>query len=338
MASVTRHTTIADETALRDFLVHVFGVDSSSSFVSPALLRWKYWESRYDYSEPRSFVVERDGKIVAHAGLWPVTYSGECNAGRGVSMIDWASSPDAPGAGVAILQRLMRTFDFVYSIGGTEMTKVLMPKVGFQTPAEADTWARPLRPFRQILAGRKRNLRTAARLARNVLWSKWPASAPHPGWTVSEACVEDMAGIASLARERPAEFFRFIERCPNARCRLFKILENGRKKGVFALARVGLQARLAGAWLEDPSADTWKIAFQLAQETALRQTDACELVARSIAAPAAAGAAGSGMRLRGRKPILFYRRQGASGALPLDFQLVDNDSFFLESGLNSFLT
>jgi hypothetical protein len=65
------------------------------------MMRWRYWELRGDWSEPRAYVLERDGVITAHVALWPMVYGGA----RGVQMIDWASSPDAPGAGLLLVQK-----------------------------------------------------------------------------------------------------------------------------------------------------------------------------------------------------------------------------------------
>ena len=73
MATVCRPTTVADEARLIEFLTRVFATERNADFVSPAMLRWKYWDAREDCPEPRSFVMEKDGEIIAHVGLWPVT-------------------------------------------------------------------------------------------------------------------------------------------------------------------------------------------------------------------------------------------------------------------------
>jgi hypothetical protein len=53
------------------FLARSFGVAPSRPFVRAEILHWKYWTPRDDYQEPRSFVIERGDKIVAHAAVWP---------------------------------------------------------------------------------------------------------------------------------------------------------------------------------------------------------------------------------------------------------------------------
>ena len=91
MATLCRHTTAADEEALTQFLTRVFAADPEEDFVNPSLLRWKYWSPREDCLEPRSFVMERDGRILAHVGLWPVRVRTATGSERGVHAMDWAA-------------------------------------------------------------------------------------------------------------------------------------------------------------------------------------------------------------------------------------------------------
>ena len=128
MKSVFRPTTIEDLDAIRQFLQRVFDADPNAPFMDPDAMRWKYWDARPDWTEPRAYVLERDGVITAHAGVWPMMVGNV----RGIEMIDWASAPEAPGAGLLILQKLTGLFDFVYSIGGTDMTRQILPKYGFR--------------------------------------------------------------------------------------------------------------------------------------------------------------------------------------------------------------
>jgi hypothetical protein len=64
--------------------------------------------------------------------------------------MDWAADPDARGAGWSSIKNLTRAFDFVYGIGGEEITQAILPKLGFRTVSKAVTLARPIRPWRQM--------------------------------------------------------------------------------------------------------------------------------------------------------------------------------------------
>jgi len=338
MNSVFRPTTIRDEARIVEFLTRVFSLGRDAPFVDPPLLRWKYWEPRADCPDPRAFAMERDGRIVAHAGLWPVTVRDGAKSRRGRHMIDWASDPGAPGAGVSLLQRLTKSYDFVYSIGGSEMTQAILPKFGFRVVAEALTWARPIRPWRQMPRHQNRDWRLPARLARNILWSLTPPRVAERGWAAVESGAGGAEGLAALARERDESFFAYLQRCPMARSLTFRLEHEGRKAGFLALSIVREQARVAGVWLENPSPENWRAAFHLAQDAALKRTGACEIVARGATAAGAAGAEQAGMRLRERTPVFLFRKDSGAEPLPLQFQMSDNDSAFLGERSAGFLT
>jgi hypothetical protein len=316
----------------------VFSVERDAPFLDPALLRWKYWEPRGDCPDPRSLVLERNGAIVAHAGLWPVTVRNGMTSERGIHMIDWASDPATPGAGVGVLQRLIKEYDFVYSIGGSDMTQTILPKFGFRRVGDTLSWARPIRPWRQMVQHQTKDFRIPLRLARNLWWSKWPVPAMERGWMIRAASGDGGEGLAALGRERCGAFFRYLKQCPGARCLTFTIENDSRKEGFLAMSIVREQARIAGVWLEEPSPSNWRLAFHLAQELARKTTDTSELIASCVTEESAAGAELAGMRLRARTPVYLFRKSWVEGTLPLGFQVCDNDSVFLRERTASFLT
>ena len=252
-------------------------------------------------------------------------------------MIDWASDPQAPGAGVSLLERLTKTYDFVYSIGGSEMTLSILPKFGFRTVAEALMWARPIRPWRQMLQHQSRNLRLPLRLARNIWWSRTPARVAEHGWAAVEPDT-GTEGIAAPTGERDASFFRYLQQCPTLRCLNFHIVNDGRKAGCLSLSIVREQTRIAGVWLDDPSPENWRTAFHLAQNAALRHTNTSELIARCATEGSAAAAGQAGMRLRARIPVFLFRKDSGAESLPLQYHLCDNDAVFLGGRSAGFLT
>ena len=338
MASFCRHTTVADEERLTEFLTRVFAADPRADFVSPSMLRWKYWAPREDCPEPRSFVMERDGRIIAHVGLWPVTVRTDAKSERGVHAMDWAADTQARGAGVSLFMSLTKSYDFVYGMGGSEMTRSILPKLGFRKVAEALTWARPLRPWRQMLKHQRKDLRLPLRLARNIWWSRIPPRVIPRGWAPVEPGAGSAGWLAALARERDEFFFRYLQQCPVAPCLTFHIANGGRIVGFFVLSVVGEQARVAGVWLENPSPDTWRIAFHLAQDAALKHTNTSELIARCTTEASAIAAGQAGMRLRMRTPVVLFRKDGGAEPLPLQCHLCDSDAIFQGWRLTGFLT
>src|SRR5258708_13141417 len=182
MKSILRPTSINDLSMVRQFLQRAFNTGPDAPFLDSSVMAWKYWDRRDDWEGPRAYVLERDGVIVAHAGIYPLTFgAGEV---RGAHMIDWASAKDSPGSGLALLQKLSTMFDFIYSIGGSEMTCTLLPAFGFVEYTRQWNAARPLRPLQQILNHQYRNWKLAPRLVRNFLLALPKASDGrlHEGW------------------------------------------------------------------------------------------------------------------------------------------------------------
>lgn len=344
MKSVFRATTPQDEATLISFLARAFSSPLDAEFLQPDLIRWKFWAAREDYSEPRSFVLEQEGKIVAHAGIWPLILRTKMEKAHGAHMIDWASDPRSPGSGVALLQRLCNRFDFIYAIGGSQMTQRVLPAFGFKTVAQAWSGARPLRPIRQMLSHPSLDWKSPGRFARNALWSMTPLSSKLEGWTVD---VPDLSGTADEAARadsfscapRPNAFFRYLECCPVARITVVQLQKDGREQGRMALSLLHQQARVAGVWLNRASPENLRVAYGLAQQAARRMRSALEIAAFGSTSVSARAADSAGLRIRSYQPVYLLRRKGTTlPALPFEFQAADNDAAFLSEGRTAFLT
>ena len=334
-SSIFRPATEADEPRLIEFLARAFSVDTRSAFLDPTLLRWKYWAPREDYPEARSFVLERNGTITAHAGIWPVSIGTGEDRTRGAHMIDWASDPGVPGSGASLVQRLIRQFDFLFAIGGSAMTQSVLPAFGFQRVAETWMGARPLRPLRQMRFHQTKNWKLPLRLARNSWWSLSPARQAKNGWTAVEAPVAAFDPPLSCPRSRA--FFRYLEQCPAIQLSVCRLLNNGQAEGWLALSLIQKQARIVGIWLNSSSPASLRGAYFAAQDAAARLGDACEIVAEGSAGASEAAALEVGFRMLRREPVYLLQKRGTP-LLPFEFQLADNDEFFLSTGRPAFLS
>jgi hypothetical protein len=295
-------------------------------------MRWKYWDPRDDWTEPRAYALERDGVITAHAGLWPLVVNGV----RGVHMIDWASAPEAPGAGLLMVQKLAAMFDFIIAIGGSEMTRTILPAYGFVEHARQWTGARPIHPLRQILTHQHKNWKLIPRLARNLMWSLG-SSAPS-GWMAAEIAPEQV--IPESAAPRSAAFFRYLMACPVARVHFYEMRGGGSPRGHFVLSIIRGQARLAGVWLRETSPESARAAYALAQAEAQKLSGTNEFIAAGSGAETEQGARESGLRLTSERTPVFLLNKKKNLALPpgFQFQLVEYDGFFLDTGSYSYLT
>jgi len=339
MKSSLRPTTIDDLGALRQFLRRAFNASQDAPFLDPSVMAWKYWDRRDDWAGPRGYVLERDGVLVAHAGIYPLTLG--AGAVRGVQMIDWASAGESPGAGLALLQKLDAMFDFVYSIGGSEMTCRILPAFGFVECARQWKGARPLRPFQQILKHQHRDWKLAPRLIRNSLWAlpKTPGGRLQQDWKSKEIGPGEICEADTSFSPRPPAFFEYLLRCPIIQVRLYGIQDKGGRAGHFAIGVLRGQARVAGVWLRHPDPDAWQAAFSLAQQAAAQLEGAWEIAAAGTEGPSERGAARSGLRIIGHTPVYLLNRKGKLSLPPdFQFQLSDDDGFFLDSGNSSYWT
>lgn len=324
-----RPTTIADEERIIEFLSRIFSVDPRADFIVPQMLRWKYWEHRGDCEEPRSLIAEIEGQMVAHVGLWPVTVRVGDRVERGVHAMDWGADPMIPGAGMSLFTSLTKQYDFVYGIGGSDRTRSILPRLGFHLLGESLTWARPIRPWRQLAHHQSRDYRLPLRAIRNLWWSQFPLRADIRGWSAAEAAPREMELCSVAARQRGSSFFNYLQKCPSGQCQTFCIRYQDKLAGCFSLFVMQEQARVAGIWLEQSSLENWTAAFWLAQRAAIEKTDCSEIVASGCDEICTVAAQRAGLRVRGSAPVVLYRKDRAAVPLALQSQLCDSDALFL---------
>jgi len=342
MATVFRPTIPDDEPQLTALMAAAFNVPPTDEMLAPALMRWKFWTPRGDFAEPRSYVMDRNGKVVAHAGIWPMTVHTPAGSFRGCHMVDWAADTKVPGVGAAFLQKFSALFDFVYAIAYSEMARKVLTGFGFTESAENRIGARPIRPVLQARTHQFRGWATPARLARNTWWSLNPAISPASGWSVVEG-TSDFEGFdrpvdAMLEGHRSQPFFKYLRMCPAMQVSVFELHHNGRRAGRLALSQVRHQVRLAGLWLTDPTPDNIRTGYALAQVAARRSGSGAELLTHVSTPDGEALAASAGFRFLKRKPILWLSKNPSLPVRPFSFQMSDSDAIWLTDGTNGYLT
>lgn len=304
----------------------------------PAALNWKYWTERGDWDGPRAYLLERDGAITAFAGLWPATFGSGPDAVRGVHMIDWASAKEAPGAGLALVQKLAAMFDFILAIGGSDMTQTVLPAFGFVECARQWEGARPLRPLQQMLTHQGRDWKLPARFARNAMWALRPLSGAG-AWGFVEVAPERLSAATSLrGMPRPAAFFQFLAKCPMTAFRFYAMTDGKQERGYFVLSLVRGQARVAGLWLLEGSSG-WREAYALALRAAKQISGANEVVAVGTGAETKDAAGAAGFHVVDGPPVYLLNKKGKLRLPPdFQFQLSDDDHAFLDTGAADYRT
>ena len=333
-----RATTPADESELAAFLARVFCVSPQSRFLDPAFMRWKYFVPREDYPCPRSYVLERSGKIVAHAGIWPVELREKTEVARGAQLMDFAADPNIPGSGAMLVRLLRDKLDFIYGIGGTEKARRALPRMGFQQVQEAWLAARPLRPVRQMLSGISLDWKSPARFARNILWSALPLRANAGQWRLAPADLEQrrISFTPSGRIPRANAFFRYLQGCPSSRVTVHDVFVDGMAAGRIALSAPYEQTRVLGIWVDEHHAAALPAMYKLAQ---LAAASAVEITVLGSTAAGREAAEKAGFRIRRILPVYLLRNRGSLPSLPLEFQMADsNDQGFLVDDPPEFMT
>ena len=336
--AIFRATTPQDQIQLSNLLSEAFDIQSAAhSLLNPAMMAWKYWDPRPDWTEPRSYALERDGRLVAHAGIWPIAFPGEPPV-RGIQMVDWCAAKDCPGVGLTLVQKLASLFDFMYSIGGSDTTCKVLPAFGFVEATQVWTAARPLRPVRQMLTHQTVNWKLAPRLARNWAWASYPP-APARGVNGWKTVALRPSEIPPGCTPRPGAFFDYILLCPSIKYQLHGVANEQGLQGCFVTGVLRGQARVAGVWLLNPAEENWRRAYLLAQQAARRLSGANEIVARGSVGVSEQAAAEAGFRIMKHTPVYLLNKKGRL-TLPEDFQfqLCDDDTAFLDSGQTSYYT
>jgi hypothetical protein len=336
MKPIFRPTTAQDAPQLISFLARTFSVNPQSEFLRADLLHWKLWSPREDYTGSRSYVLERNGEIIAHSGIWPMTLHTPTGVLQGCHMFDWASDPHVLGSGVALLRKLSEMFDFLFGNAGSYMTQRIIPSIGFRKVGEAWSAARPLRPLRQMLTHQHLDWKIPARLVRNTIWSLYPRGAPPKGWALQEGIGQDevcqrLSGIPPCSF-RSNGFFRYLQNCPTAQVKVFQVQRDDRAVGKIALSLLHHQVRIAGVWLNHPSPEGLRATYELALQAARAMAPAFEIVASGSTAIREHAAVSAGLKTRSRTPIYWLFGKTGLSPVPFEFQLADNDAVFWSCG------
>jgi hypothetical protein len=317
-------------------LRETFQAQPDSPNLDPGLLRWKYFDSGPDSGNSRSYVIRKGQAIAAHACAWPIRLATPGGLVNAIQMLDWASSKKAPGFGVILARKLEEMAPVLITVGGSEATHEVLPKIGFARYASFGYYARVLRPWRQFLTRPSEGPKALPRLIRNMLWSRSPIPSTRD-WS-SQAARPDPDLLARLDAQAAAyprsiysvAFLGFMLRCPGTPIRYFSLIKDGSVQGYFLLTRVGGQTRLADLRILSTQLDDWISACAAMVHAACQDPDACELVATAPLPLVAMALEKTGFRSRGSLPV-FVRdpRQLLSAAGQIQLSMLDDDSAYL---------
>jgi hypothetical protein len=337
-----------EQGALVQFLISVFDSNADAPFVDLKLMWWKYFEPCADWNGPRSIVLKQGGQIVAHGGIVPLTFLTKGREVAGIHLIDWAASPNVPGAGVLLLRKVASLTDVILAVGGSSDTREVMPKIGFKHRADLQVYARVLRPWAQLRASPFRGWKAPIRLARNVLWSLAPMPSAPKEWSAVQIPQFDESVLSVLRGTATQEFtpckrsvgmLNYMLGCPGAAFSAFLLMKAKELRGYFMLSSVGGQCRVADILVNSNVPADWRAAFAVATRTAAGNPETCEVEVVSSIPLVSDAISHNGFHLRERCPIFLCDPKGLLvDAPPLHINLLDGEGSYLNDPTHPFLT
>jgi hypothetical protein len=339
-----RPAATTDAAALSTFLQQVFRLPSDTMLFDERHIAWKYWSERPDWSGSRSFTARHDDTIVAHVAAWPVRLRLPDRVVSAVHLIDWASDPKYPGAGIWLLRQVAKV-RLLIATGGTEITRRTLPVLGFRPFGDVCGFARPLRPFGQALTTDGNAWRLPGRFVRNSVWRFSPPISAPDGWSAAPIAPDDIAesvwpqGSPSVAvGVRDAALYRYILASPSTRHALFALTRKGEQAGYFCIAYARHVARIADLWVTSTAVDDWCAGFRTAAAVAAREKDMYEVSAWASTALGKAALPRAGFRLRDCSMLSHFGDAGPLHGRELHIQMLDSDASFLAADEVSYLT
>ncbi len=338
-------TTQRDAAALADFLGRVFQSRAGATLLDEKHMEWKYWAARPDWEGSRSFTVQHDGAIVAHAAVWPVRVRVSGREVSAVHLIDWAADRKYPGVGLWLLRQIAAKCRMMVATGGSEIARGILPVIGFRPHSELYRFARPVRPLGQALTTAERDWKLPARLLRNTFWRlSHPLSLPR-GWSARPLAPEEVPeGLwpqpspATAVTARGASFYRYFVDSPAAPHVLFGLQKNGELTGYFCLAFASHVARIADLWLPSTEVEDWCAGFRTAAVVAAREKRVYEVSAWASTALGKEGLSRAGFLLRGRSAVSLFGDAKILEGRELHLQMLDSDASFVSGEAVSYLT
>lgn len=328
MPSEFRPTTPSDAPLLVALAQRLLGVAPDSPMFTPAHLHWKYWQTWTGVSLARSHVLVRDGRIVAHAGVLPLTCSVRGRPFTLLHPFDWMSEPEAIGSGAALLQRLSKLADGLLIVGGSSTTQRMVGPLGFRAMGDVTRFAASAAQG-ATADGVSHSL--AAQAAAGV--SVRRVASPKP---------RDCERV-----ETPGPWYPFAlsperlkdgQGCPAAPMTVFTASrssaarrEEGEPLGGFVLAFAPGQARIVSLWSASSGSEDQQRLVRLAYAQAIEQPGVSEVVTMANAPTERGALAAAGFQPAGTVPLFVLARE-LDADVRLSFQMLDGDVAFLHDG------
>ncbi len=345
-----RASAAGDVEEIADLMRTAFSAEPNAPFLDRALLHWKYFEPGPDWIGPRSYVLRQNGSLVAHGCAWPVKLISGGRACSALTLVDWAAAKTSLSAGFLLVRKMASLAEILISIGGSEATRKIMPRIGFQTVDTQSLYARVLRPWRQF---RTRpgavSPRAIARLARTAGYSLARRTSRY-GWSLPRVATLDPRCIPDAPPDPTSDpaslhglaFLDYMTRCPGARVTIHQFLKDGQASedmGYAVLSLVNGQVRIAELRIQSPDQADWTAAVAAAVDAALEFPEASELVTWTSQPRMIQALQANGFRPRDTRSIFVQDSKNLiAPASHWDLTMLDEDLAFFNSPEHPYAT
>jgi hypothetical protein len=334
MLPTFRTTKRSDLHALSAFLVRAYKFEPSDFHFDPQLLEWKYLYPRSDWQFDRSYLLERDGNIVAHAGVCPVTFrlpTGQTV--RSLTILDWAAEAKT-GLGVVLFRKLMQMAPTSFVIGGAPVTREVVPRIGFRHVGDAPTYAAWLRPLQEFRI-RPRNGRSLLRLLHGLTHPVPTRTCRTKQWefVLVRQFDDSLQPILNRGKrpwtscQRTVADLNYSLQCPHLKMQGFLLRREGRLAGYFILGNSDWETRVLDIVVDSEVIDDWKYACVALTNAALLDPASCRIRILSTMPLLTRALVWNGYWHQYKEPILLHDpAHTLSSAFPVHFQYLDGDS------------
>ncbi len=330
MPSEFRPTTPSDGPLLVALAQRLLGVAPDGPMFAAPQLHWKYWATWRGSSLARSHVLVRDGRIVAHAGVLPLTTSVRGQPLTLLHPFDWMSEPGAIGSGAALLQRLSKLADGLLIVGGSSTTQRMVGPLGFRAIGDVTRYVASVTSPSTPGAGC-----AATTFSPEVAEDVSVQRVAHP---THRDCKRAELPEPWLFFAQTPERLVDCQSCPAAPMAVYTARrtrsqhgEEDAPLGGFVLALAPGQARIAALWTVSPDSEAQELIVRLARAQAQKQPGVSQVVSMANTPVERKALLAAGFQLAGAVPMFVLARELDANAR-LSFQMLDGDLAFLHHG------
>lgn len=335
MSAAIRATEPKDLAALAQFLIRIYKFDPSDHHADLDLLEWKYLRPQPAAGGIRSYLLEKNGHILAHCGICPVTFHlPNASTVNSVTMMDWAADPSVPGAGIRLFRHLMEMAPTSFVIGGAPPTRMIVPRLGFRLAGNAATYSAWLRPWHEFRT-RPLSGRSTLRLVHGLTHPARPYRQRAANWDLVPVSQFDESILPltknperkwTFCQRSPASLNHLLQ-CPLPKMQGFLLKRASDLVGYFVVGKVGWEARLLDLVLDSEDAKDWSIACALMTQAAKLSGEVCRIRALATLPILREALESNGYWCQYQEPIMLHDQSHfLDDAFPIGFQFFDGDS------------